>query len=68
MIKLWELGKNIDKLCKDIKPMVGKVNTMNVDLYGLMKEVEKMKYANVELELRLSNLETMVKTLTTGEV
>ena len=68
MIKLWELGKNIDKLCKDIKPMVGKVNTMNVDLYGLMKEVEKMKYANVELELRLSNLEEMVKALTKKEV
>ena len=63
--KVWNA---INTINKDLKPALTKVDTMDADLYGLMKEVGCMKYSNVELELRLSNLETMVKTLTTGEV
>lgn len=53
---------------KKMEPFFSKQATLESDLYALTKEAATVKYQIVELELRLSNIETMVKTLTTGEV
>ena len=51
-----------------LEPFFSKQDTLESDLYALTKEAAKVKYQIVELELRLSNLEEMVKTITEKEV
>ena len=58
LTKVW---KAIDTVNKELNPLVVKVKTLDTDLYSDIKETSQLKYRMVELELRLSNLEAMVK-------
>jgi len=46
-----------------LEPFFSKQATLESDLYALTKEAASVKYQIVELELRLSNLEEMVKSI-----
>ena len=63
MSKLKDLSNFVDVIGKSLSATQKKQATISADLYASIKEVAEMKYRNVELEARLSNLEAMVKIL-----
>lgn len=64
MIKIKDFFGIEVTINKKLEPFFSKQATLESDLYALTKEAASVKYQIVELELRLSNLEEMVKTLT----
>lgn len=64
MSKIKVLSNDMVVMGKVMATMQTAQGTISADLYASIKEVAEMKYRNVELETRLSNLEEMVKTLT----
>jgi len=68
MSRIKDLTKIVSDLAKNQVRIGEAMKVIHKDLYASIKEVSQLKYSIVELDLRLSNLETMVKTLTTGEV
>lgn len=64
MSRVSDMIKDVFKMDKVLADMQAKHTTVSTDLYAAIKEVAELKYRIVELELRLSNLEAMVKTLT----
>jgi len=66
--RIKELKNIVDIMGRVVADMQTAQGTVSTDLYASIKEVAELKYRNVELELRLSNLEEMVKKIITREV
>ena len=64
MSKIKDILTINTKLKEALKPLSGIQDTIKADLYASIKEVAELKYRTVELELRIGNLEQMVKILT----
>jgi len=62
--RIKELRGEVLTLGKVMATMQTAQGTVSADLYASIKEVAELKYSIVELNLRLSNLEEMVKSLT----
>lgn len=54
----------IERIFKEVtKPLLSIQEGIRVDLYSSIKEVAELKYRIVEMEVRIGNLEEMVKIL-----
>lgn len=63
MSKIKDLSNDVKIMERVMATMQTAQGTISADLYAAIKEVAEMKYRNVELEARLTNLEHMVKTI-----
>lgn len=63
MSKIKDLFSIDEIVKKEIKPLLGIQDKFHVDLYGAIKEVAELKYRIIEMEVRIGNLEEMVKIL-----
>jgi predicted ATP-grasp superfamily ATP-dependent carboligase len=61
--KYKELSVVVNDLAASLLNAVEKLTKIHIDLYASIKEVAELRYRMVELELRLSNLEEMVKAI-----
>jgi len=64
MSRIKDLKNEVLVMGKVLATMQTAQGTVSADLYASIKEVSGLKYQIVELDLRLSNLEEMVKALT----